>query len=1226
MHTPIQSIHTSGHYMRRIQKVPKAALKKFTPATLLVMLAFSIVPHDHGYGDEYAWVGSGEDNDWSTSGNWDLVAGSILPPPDSAGAVVDFNDSANVGSITVDGNFTLQRITNTTDTISYTLIPGSMSSMASQLFFDNSPVIQHDGSQIFSIQCPIIFGGITLDMNIDPTGSAYTELVGVVDGDTLSMTGTGILNINPLAPSNIGLLQVSSGTVNLNIPGTTPVISMSLSGGTVNSNYDNQISTGTGAYVTYTGNGATWNLNNNDQSLTTFTILGDNTFTQGTGTLTVTDTLTMNPGLLTQNGATIPGNLVFGSTPIISVTGGSTSATIGGNIDLDAGQPHFNVTAGTGTIDLQIDGIISNGALNKNNNGTLVLAGANTYTLGTTVNGGTLALSNTGSLYINNPVIVNTNAIFDVSLAPSPQIAGFSGTGGSVQLGSNTLTLNLVDSPFIYSGSIQDGTDTGSLTIARASGKSQQLNGASTFKGGTTINGGILKLGNSAALLSTGTVTLNNSQSTLDVSLAGGEIGDLSGDSTTIVNLGNKALTVNTQGTPTYSGKIEDGSTGSFIKAGSGTQTLAGPNTYQGGTEINDGILAILSDGNLGNANGILSFNTPGGTLQITANIISSTRDISLSAPGIIDVNSTFSATFSGVISETTPSTLTKGGDGTLILEGDNMYTGGTTVLEGILALKNAGTIGTGSLTLTDTDSTTKFDITQLTPSTGISVTNLTTDTGTTISLGSKTLTISPTTSITCNSKIQDTGLGSGSGGSLIIDGSSGTILTLAGMNTYTGGTTIEQGTLAVANDNNLGLSGAITFGSPGGILEITSAAFTTTARNVHLSGPGRILTDSGVGITFSGVINETVSSSLTKDGDGTLTLTGANGYSGGTTVLEGTLALSASGTIGTGSLTLTNADSTTKFDITQLTPSTGISVTNLATDTGTTISLGSKTLTISPTTSTTCNSVIQDSGIGSGTGGKLVVDGTSLTTLTLTGVNTYTGGTTIDGGTLSLGGYGTIGTGRLTLNDNSETSTFDISGISPATSYLISDVNGDANTFIELGNNNLTITPTAADIYSGVIQDFGLGSLTLSSGTLTLEGVNTYAGGTVVGGVATSGTLNIVSPGMLYSTGPITLNNNSIFNISSGGDQAIGDLNGDTGSGITLGSNTLTLNLRNYDEFDGIITGNTGTGGGSLFVTGNGTLTLTNSSTYSSTTVDTDASLFMDYTSNNHQPTRFYS
>ena len=90
-------------------------------------------------------------------------------------------------------------------------------------------------------------------------------------------------------------------------------------------------------------------------------------------------------------------------------------------------------------------------------------------------------------------------------------------------------------------------------------------------------------------------------------------------------------------------------------------------------------------------------------------------------------------------------------------------------------------------------------------------------------------------------------------------------------------------------------------------------------------------------------------------------------------------------------------------------------------------------------------------------------------------------------------------------------------------------------------------------------------------------------------------------------------MNNNSIFNISSGGDQAIGDLNGDTGSGITLGSNTLTLNLLNSDEFDGIITGNTGTGGGSLFVSGNGTLTLTNSSTYSSTTVDTDADLFID-------------
>ena len=113
--------------------------------------------------------------------------------------------------------------------------------------------------------------------------------------------------------------------------------------------------------------------------------------------------------------------------------------------------------------------------------------------------------------------------------------------------------------------------------------------------------------------------------------------------------------------------------------------TLSGTNTYSGGTIFNGGILAVSSDSNLGT--GSLKFS--GGTLEILTGITSS-KAITLQAQsGTILADTGTTSTFSGVISS--GGALTKNGAGTLILSGNNTYSGATTV--------SAGTLQAGSTT-----------------------------------------------------------------------------------------------------------------------------------------------------------------------------------------------------------------------------------------------------------------------------------------------------------------------------------------------------------------------------------------------------------------------------------------------------------------------------------------------------------------------------------------------
>lgn len=214
--------------------------------------------------------------------------------------------------------------------------------------------------------------------------------------------------------------------------------------------------------------------------------------------------------------------------------------------------------------------------------------------------------------------------------------------------------------------------------------------------------------------------------------------------------------------------------------------------------------------------------------------------------------------------------TLTKTTSGTVTLSGTNSYTGGTFLNGGILSVSTDGNLGNASGTL-------NFDAGTL-QITGTDFTS----TARTINWGSGGGGFDiadPGNNFTVSQTLSGTGaltkLGAGT-------------LTLSGTNTYSGGTEIDGGTLAVSADNNLG-TGNLSF--DGGSLQFL-ASF-DTSKNVTLNAGGGEFDTNGFDSTASGAITGT--GALTKFGAGTLTLSGANAYTGLTSVDAGTLVVDGS-------------------------------------------------------------------------------------------------------------------------------------------------------------------------------------------------------------------------------------------------------------------------------------------------------------------------------------------
>jgi autotransporter-associated beta strand protein len=336
---------------------------------------------------------------------------------------------------------------------------------------------------------------------------------------------------------------------------------------------------------------------------------------------------------------------------------------------------------------------------------------------------------------------------------------------------------------------------------------------------------------------------------------------------------------------------------------------------------VNDPVAVTISGPGLLTISGPLTnrstitINPGAGLTTIKANIVLGSNSAGVAG---ITVNNTLGLTINGVISGTKG--LTKEGVGTLYLTNANIYTGATTF--GLVGESTAGTVQVGngakdgSTTVTPT-SITPFGATTITVN---APTTLTTDgavTGNSYTLANNFILAPPlavnvptSTAMTLSGNITGVdglfvNVGAGSTGKLILTGD-------ATGNTYSGPTLLMAGTLQAGN-----LSGNGKAFSPNSDFALGTGSLLDTNGNsetiASLSGAvGTTVTNSGNG-SATLTINDTKSSilgappayefdgtitdagapntlALVKQGPGTVTLTGANSYSGGTTISAGTL------------------------------------------------------------------------------------------------------------------------------------------------------------------------------------------------------------------------------------------------------------------------------------------------------------------------------------------------
>lgn len=533
---------------------------------------------------------------------------------------------------------------------------------------------------------------------------------------------------------------------------------------------------------------------------------------------------------------------------------------------------------------------------------------------------------------------------------------------------------------------------------------------------------------------------------------------------------------------------------GSLTKTGAGVlaiASVAGNNTYLGGTFVNEGELRMRTNANTLPVTTAVTVNSPG---IFNLNGVS-TQIGSLSGGGLVGLGSgtltvgdATDTIFSGAVRDTANAgaggttsvggKITKVGTGTLVFGGLNIQTGVTTLNAGTITVDPGATLSGPTAPLTVNGGTLNFNNSAQTVST-------LSGTGGVINLPvGFNLTTDPAASSTFSGVI------AGAGGLVklnVVSAATNRTLTLAGANTYDGNTMLNGGNIAVGS--------ATALGSTLGFTEVASGAelvFTGAAANFTLNEPLRI---AGAGNTDGGAVAVIASASPTISGP--ITLTG-----------DATLTVSSSA-----SATFNNPAAITATANQNLTLQGGANAAGVKTIAGV-IDLGS--------------------------GGLTKLQGGEWK---LTATNNYSGATTISAGTLTAGANGALGTAAGTTTVASGAAL----GFQGDINYTIAEPVSIAGTGVSNAGaiNNLSGTNRfAGPVTLTADSSIGAaaGSLTLSSaidgafsldkvgaGTLILGGANTYAGtttvsaGTLLVTGSVTGSTTLLVTGTLGGTGIIT-------------------------------------------------------------------------------------------------------
>ncbi|WP_268991830.1 autotransporter-associated beta strand repeat-containing protein [Dyella choica] len=827
---------------------------------------------------------------------------------------------------------------------------------------------------------------------------------------TLTVTGSGTLLDTGSASNLFGMTIANGATFRVGSGGTSDAINLGSFGGPFGGMNDN------GTLV--------WN--HSDQATAGWSINGSGALIQeGTGTLTLSQANGYTGGTWVNSGNL---SVVSGG----SLGTGDLSIADGSQVVFANASQQITSLNGAGTLQLngttlQITdnsnsvyfGVVSgNGSLSHTGSGSLILEGnSNAFSGSTTVASGTLVVGSAagngaalgGNVTVDGGATLrghgtiggSVNVLGGGYLAPGYSISTLTvdgdlnlaqggglnyefgapganfqttGTGDSVHVGGNLslngATLNVTDA---------GGMGPGLYNVLTYGGTLSETNGGLTL--GTTPAGETLQLQTLTGqkqinLIDTTGLTLNfwNANGQASSTQMGGGTGTWSNATQQWTNATGSVPNIMQQPQPGFA--IFGGSAGTVtVDASAGGVQATGLQFASNGYVLNGGALQLVG------SNGSAPVIRVGDGSSAAASM---------------------SATINNVL--TGSAGLTKTDAGTLVLAGNNTYTGGTTINGGTVSVASDANLGATSAGITFNGGTLE-NTAAFTTARAINLAGnggLQTDADFTVS-----------NAITGGGALTKTGAGT---------------LTLTGANGYTGTTTINAGTLALSGSGSIATSsdvivngaldisgatnvasimsldgiGSVNLGSQLLILSRASGSFAGTVQghgelilasgkevlmgaNSYTGGTlitagatlqlgnggatgslagdvldtGTLAFDRSGGASFGGAISG--SGSVVQQGSGTLVLTGTNSYSGGTTINAGTLQLGNGGTAGAFVGNVVNNGA-------------------LAFDRADTV---------------TYSSVIS----GSGSVAQIGVG-----TLVMNGVNTYTGGTTVQSGTLEVG------------------------------------------------------------------------------------------------------------------------------------------------------------------------------------------------------------------------------
>ncbi|MDD0974184.1 autotransporter-associated beta strand repeat-containing protein [Pseudomonas fontis] len=739
------------------------------------------------------------------TGNTEVNGGTLQLLGSLKSAQVNVNNTGTLaGSGTLNGALTVNSGGHLSLSSGTTLSVGSLT-MSSGSNFDAAL-----GAP--STQALLSTGNLTLDGNLNVTdagsfGAGVYRLINY----TGSLVDLGLDVAS--APSGFGLgdLQVQTGALGqVNLVVNTPDLGMRFWDGS-NAVANGVVDGGAGTWTAGGGNWTSVNGNVNKSWADDFAVF------QGTaGSVTVEGPQLFNGMQFLTNGYRLEQG-AGGKLTAVNRLDGYTLMRVDPNV--------------TATLDVAIDGT---GTLNKVDSGTLVLNGANSYTGGTLLNGGTLVVGNDSAL---GSGALSTAAGTTLDSNRAVTLANAMGLNGNLTLaGSHALTLN--------------GGIVGSAGLVKNGLATLALGGNNSFVGPVALNAGGLVLGSNRAL---GAGDLNAAGgTTLDASKA--------------VSIGN---TVNLAGNLGIAGSAGInlagvvGGAGGLTKNGQANLELSGNNTYQGGTTLNAGTLTLGSATALGQ-----------GSLTVAgaASLDSSSAQVSSNAIGLnanLTVAGSNDLTLDGAISGNAG--LAKNGNANLTLNGANSYQGGTTLNAGSLTLGQAGALGSGALTVSGASNLN---------ATGplVLANNLNVNAGLTVA-STHDLTLAGV--LAGNGSLTKTGLAD---------------LTLSGNNSFNGQFNVLVGSLNTLGETALGSNAQVNlgYGSQLNLGGSTHIANLTGNGNANVAaGTTLNLGATDLSSTFAGALGG--AGQLNKLGNGTFILSGNSALSGDTLVNGGTLTVNGS-------------------------------------------------------------------------------------------------------------------------------------------------------------------------------------------------------------------------------------------------------------------------------------------------------------------------------------------